>query len=197
VKRTENMERLRSFLGMSSQALFRSVLKRRNYEGSLDFDHDNKLLEIRMRPDRSREERATVQLSGGERSFATISFLAAMWESIENPFRALDEFDVFMVRRTPAHGACRRGACTDARRAGGAARAQDAVNRKIATRVIIDSAAHNPSRQFILITPLELTYVTALSRSAWAIASLPLTHRPCRSEAAATDVHVIRLDAHR
>jgi structural maintenance of chromosomes protein 6 len=35
-------------------------------------------------------------LSGGERSYATLSLLIALGEAVECPFRVMDEFDVFM-----------------------------------------------------------------------------------------------------
>jgi chromosome segregation ATPase len=62
-------------------------------------DHSEQTLEVRVSPSEKRGVAAeTKSLSGGERSYATVSFIMALWDAIDPPFYFLDEFDVFMVR---------------------------------------------------------------------------------------------------
>lgn len=68
-------------------------------------------------------------LSGGERSFSTICLLISLWEGMACPFRALDEFDVFM----------------------------DPVNRRQSMQLILDNYKEaGRSVQHIFITPQSL-----------------------------------------
>ncbi|KAL3090017.1 hypothetical protein niasHS_006469 [Heterodera schachtii] len=65
-------------------------------------------------------------LSGGERSFTTVSFVMALWNScMESPFRCSDEFDVFM----------------------------DPVNRRFAMEMLAELAKENRHIQFFFFTP--------------------------------------------
>lgn len=70
-------------------------------------------------------------LSGGERSYTTISLLLALGESLETPFRVLDEFDVFL----------------------------DTQARKLTISTLIHVAKQMEHRQFIFITPQDLSSV--------------------------------------
>ncbi|KAJ1554177.1 Structural maintenance of chromosomes protein 6, partial [Cladochytrium tenue] len=68
-------------------------------------------------------------LSGGEKSYSTVCLLLSLWESMGNPFRALDEFDVFM----------------------------DAVNRKVSMSLMISHARRADKKcQYIFITPQDM-----------------------------------------
>lgn len=79
---------------------FSNLIASRDYNGTLKFDHINQKLEIIVHPNKSKENcdaRDLKSLSGGERSFSTVSFLLALWTIVESPLLFLDEFDVFMV----------------------------------------------------------------------------------------------------
>lgn len=75
----------------------------RNYTGKIIFDHSQGKLDLKVQTDDTTHVGASTQrekdpkaLSGGEKSYAQICLLLALWESIGSPIRCLDEFDVFM-----------------------------------------------------------------------------------------------------
>lgn len=116
---------------------FHGFLSRKGYAGSLSFDHQHRHLDIEVQLDAAQGgpqgARDTRTLSGGERSFSTVALLLSLWEAMESPFRAMDEFDVFM----------------------------DAVNRHLSLKLLIESARQQRHRQFIFITPHDLTSVAS------------------------------------
>lgn len=71
--------------------------------------------------------------SGGERSFTTMCLLLALGETLETPFRVLDEFDVFL----------------------------DAQTRRLVIESLVHTAKQMGHRQFIFITPQDLSSLKA------------------------------------
>ncbi|OWA53179.1 putative Structural maintenance of chromosomes protein 6 [Hypsibius exemplaris] len=111
-------------------ACFQTMMEDRQYDGRIELDHEARSLTFHVNPHRKtqQEDSSIKSLSGGERSFTMVSFLVALWQLIEIPFRVLDEFDVFM----------------------------DMVNRDIAMQRLIESAIES-GRQFIFLTPLHFS----------------------------------------
>jgi len=111
---------------------FATLLSARKYIGVLDFDHRENLLTIRVNPNQNGEAaglditREVRSLSGGEKSYSSVSLVLALWNAMTPPFRILDEFDVFM----------------------------DSVNRKIAIDNIMNYATDDRKFQFLFLTPL-------------------------------------------
>nr|POE64878.1 structural maintenance of chromosomes protein 6 [Quercus suber] len=126
--RQERWHKFRKCISLRTRSTFSYLLSERNFRGRVIIDHKNKLLDIKVEPDLSKESdagRATKTLSGGEKSFATICLLLSVWEAMGSPIRCLDEFDVFM----------------------------DSVNRATSMGMMIQAARRSVGRQFVLITP--------------------------------------------
>ncbi|KAG6919641.1 hypothetical protein DXG01_003505 [Tephrocybe rancida] len=137
-------------IALRCKRIFSFNLSERAYFGKVLFDHHNRKMILKVVTDdqamaqgawQDRRAKDPLALSGGEKSFATICLLLALWESIGSPLRCLvpfegvesnangaDEFDVFM----------------------------DAVNRRVAMKMIIDTANATDKKQFILITPQDM-----------------------------------------
>ncbi|XP_020215308.1 structural maintenance of chromosomes protein 6B [Cajanus cajan] len=117
---------------------FNGHLRKKGISGLIKVNYEEKtlMIEVQMPQDASnRAVRDTRGLSGGERSFSTLCFALALHEMTEAPFRAMDEFDVFM----------------------------DAVSRKISLDTLVDFAEAHGS-QWIFITPHDTSMVRAGNR---------------------------------
>ncbi|KAI2667272.1 Structural maintenance of chromosomes protein 6 [Labeo rohita] len=146
---------MRMYLSVRCKYYFDSMLSQRGYIGKMTFDHKNETLSIsspdflsngkHLSPQRKAclSIHSIVQpgeggkaalsdmrsLSGGERSFSTVCFVLSLWAIAEAPFRALDEFDVYM----------------------------DMVNRRISMDMMLKIAASQRYRQFIFLTPQSMS----------------------------------------
>ncbi|XP_042573816.1 structural maintenance of chromosomes protein 6-like [Cyprinus carpio] len=122
---------LRMYLSVRCKCYFDSMLSQRGYIGKMTFDHKNETLSISVQPGEGGKASLSDMrsLSGGERSFSTVCFVLSLWAIAEAPFRALDEFDVYM----------------------------DMVNRRISMDMMLKIAASQRYRQFIFLTPQSMS----------------------------------------
>ena len=111
---------------------FNQRLSQKGHAGKLNFDHEAETLSLEVTRNNQDENSAATSdarnLSGGERSFTTLSFELAMWEFCETPFRVLDEFDVYM----------------------------DDTYRRQAVEVLMELCDAQRERQFLFITPQDM-----------------------------------------
>ncbi|OWM79445.1 hypothetical protein CDL15_Pgr022857 [Punica granatum] len=131
--RQEKFEESRRYLKNQLIREFNSHLNKKGFSGGIKISFKEKTLsvEVKMPQDASRDGvRDTRGLSGGERSFSTLCFSLALHGMTVAPFRAMDEFDVFM----------------------------DAVSRKISLNTLVEFALAQGS-QWIFITPHDISMV--------------------------------------
>ncbi|KAG4992428.1 hypothetical protein AAZX31_09G210300 [Glycine max] len=136
--RKRKFQRNATYLKHQLSWKFNGHLRKKGISGLIKVNYEDKtlMIEVQMPQDASnRAVRDTRGLSGGERSFSTLCFALALHEMTEAPFRAMDEFDVFM----------------------------DAVSRKISLDTLVDFAEAHGS-QWIFITPHDTSSVRAGDR---------------------------------
>ncbi|SCU94392.1 LAME_0F07294g1_1 [Lachancea meyersii CBS 8951] len=123
---TLNLARADTYLNADTD--FRNSLQERNFSGSLDFDYDEKTLNMLMKTPNDDCPRNVDTFSGGEKSFAQTSLLLATWRPMRSRIIALDEFDVYM----------------------------DQVNRREGTKLIVSKYSRDERTQTIIITPQDI-----------------------------------------
>ncbi|BBN16913.1 structural maintenance of chromosomes protein 6 [Marchantia polymorpha subsp. ruderalis] len=114
---------------------FNEHLRKKGFSGKVNVDYQKRslTLHVTMPHDESHTSvQDTRALSGGERSYSTLAFALAVHQMTEAPFRAMDEFDIFM----------------------------DPVSRKISLDSVVQFATSEGS-QWILITPHDISMVAA------------------------------------
>ena len=134
-ERKRRWEFFRKSIGVSARSSFIHLLAQRGFRGKLILDHQQKMLDTKIEPDITEKDstgRNAKTLSGGEKSYAQLCLLLALWEAMGSPIRCLDEFDVFM----------------------------DAVARNLAISTILDSARSSHGRQYIMISPGSKSDIT-------------------------------------
>lgn len=113
------------------QTKFCDLMCLKGYSAEMEVNTKEKELELRIIPRDGNIEGAvsnTKSLSGGERSYSTVSFLIALWSCVDHPFYFLDEYDVF----------------------------SDEFNRHVMTQLLLNEAAKKPEKQYGFLTPQEI-----------------------------------------
>ncbi|CRG83271.1 hypothetical protein PISL3812_00622 [Talaromyces islandicus] len=125
--RRERWRNFRAHISSRAKAQFTYLLSERSFRGRLLTDHENKMLDLQVEPDITKDSagRGAKTLSGGEKSFSQVCLLLSLWEAMGSPIRCLDEFDVYM----------------------------DQINRRMSIDMLMLAARRSIGRQFILITP--------------------------------------------
>ncbi|EDW98984.1 structural maintenance of chromosomes protein 6 [Drosophila yakuba] len=125
--RAQLFQRSRHHYFTMVQFQFEQALAMRQFRVSFETSDKEKTWKINVFPPSGNETSNTRSLSGGERSFTTVSLLKGLWSTSDHPFYFLDEYDVFT----------------------------DEVNRKFITEILIGEGLEWISRQYCFLTPQD------------------------------------------
>ncbi|KAH8382097.1 hypothetical protein KR009_001890 [Drosophila setifemur] len=126
-QRAQSFQRSRHHHFTMVQFQFEQALALRGFNVSFETSEREKTWKINVFPPSGNETSNTRSLSGGERSFTTVSLLKGLWSTSDHPFYFLDEYDVFT----------------------------DEVNRKFITEILIAEGEECKRRQYCYLTPQD------------------------------------------
>ncbi|XP_017036379.1 structural maintenance of chromosomes protein 6 [Drosophila kikkawai] len=126
-QRAQLFQRSRKHYFTMVQFQFEQALSMRKFKVSFDTNDRDRTWKINVFPPSGNKTSNTRSLSGGERSFTTVSLLKGLWSTSDHPFYFLDEYDVFT----------------------------DEVNRKFITEILINEGMDYKNRQFCFLTPQD------------------------------------------
>merc|ERR1711879_337334 len=119
---------------------FRLIMRKQGHDGRLVVNYETQQLEMMVQMASHGGETQVANsktLSGGERSFTQVAMIMALQKFSGSPFCIYDEFDVFM----------------------------DSVNRGNSIKILLKAALGNdgssPERQYVFITPNDVSPVIA------------------------------------
>ncbi len=131
--RVKRWTKFRNYLSVEISNKYSHNLEIRGFTGKLEFNHEEQTLDVFINTQKGSSKMSSIKdASGGERSYATVSLILALWGQMETPFRALDEFDVFM----------------------------DAVNRRVTLNLLLEGC-RDQGGQFLFSTPQEVSVVSS------------------------------------
>ncbi|XP_055695980.1 structural maintenance of chromosomes protein 6 isoform X2 [Lutzomyia longipalpis] len=136
LKRSQYVVRLKRHYSCLMVHHFGRFLQLRGFMGDISVDYEKGLFTVKVIPRDNHIANATSNtqaLSGGERSYTTVSFLLALWTVLKHPFFFLDEYDVFT----------------------------DALNRQYMTELLIRESGQNPYTQYCFLTPQDMSTLDA------------------------------------
>jgi chromosome segregation ATPase len=93
--RKDRWMHFRKHIAEMTSNTFDDMLNKKGSSGEIVFDHENKTLNLVVQKDNANANTQTNDvkaLSGGERSFTTLSLLLALGENLETPFRVSNHF---------------------------------------------------------------------------------------------------------
>ncbi|CAG9858163.1 unnamed protein product [Phyllotreta striolata] len=131
-RRSKHYKLTENFFTMFMKISFKKILESRQFKGDLEIDLKGKKIGLTVIPQHGSQGHSnTSNLSGGERSFSTVSFLYALWQCTDLPFYFLDEFDVYM----------------------------DKLNRAKIIDILLHHAKSRPYLQFVFLTPQDVSFL--------------------------------------